>query len=103
MHLPEVKAASDALAPGAGGAALLLLAQLGYAPNAIIWAVAYTLGPGFAFGAGTVVAPTGSVLGAVPVFPMLAALPSGAHPGGPAWVPVRCSRCPTWPACSPGW
>ena len=88
VHLPEVKAASDALAPGAGGAALLLLAQLAYAPNAIIWAVAYTLGPGFAFGAGTVIAPTGSVLGAVPAFPMLAALPSGAQPGGPAWVPV---------------
>jgi hypothetical protein len=88
VHLPEVKAASDALAPGAGGAALLLLAQLAYAPNAIIWAVAYILGPGFAFGAGTVIAPTGSALGAVPVFPMLAALPTGAQPGGPAWVPV---------------
>jgi hypothetical protein len=93
VHLPEVRAASDALAPGPGGAALLLLAQLAYAPNAIIWAVAYTLGPGFAFGAGTVVAPTGSVLGAVPVFPMLAALPSGAGPsgagpGGLAWVPA---------------
>jgi hypothetical protein len=87
-HLPEVRAASDALGPGLGGAALLLLAQLSYLPNAIIWAVAYTLGPGFAFGAGTVVAPTGTVLGAVPAFPMLAALPSGAHPGGPAWVPV---------------
>jgi Family of unknown function (DUF6350) len=87
-HLPEVRAASDALGPGLGGAALLLLAQLSYLPNAIIWAVAYTLGPGFAFGAGTVVAPTGTVLGAVPAFPMLAALPSGAHPGGPAWLPV---------------
>src|SRR5689334_3967009 len=88
VHLPEVKAASDALAPGVGGAALLLLAQLAYIPNAIIWAVAYTLGPGFAFGTGTVVAPTGSALGAVPVFPMLAALPTGARPGGRGWVPV---------------
>ena len=51
LHLPEVKTATDALAPGVGGAALLLLAQLAYAPNAVIWAVAYTLGPGFAFGA----------------------------------------------------
>jgi hypothetical protein len=73
---------------------LLLLAQLAYAPNAIIWAVAYTLGPGFTFGAGTVVAPTGSALGAVPVFPMLAALPSGAHPGGPGWVPVAVLAMP---------
>jgi hypothetical protein len=88
VHLPEVKAASDALGPGLGGALLLLLAQIAYAPNAIIWAVAYTLGPGFAFGAGTVVAPTGSALGAVPVFPILAAMPSGARPDAPAWVPV---------------
>ena len=94
VHLPEVKAATDALAPGAGGAALLLLAQLAYAPNAVIWAVAYTLGPGFAFGAGTVVAPTGSVLGPVPVFPLLAALPSGGRPGGPAWVPVAVLALP---------
>ncbi len=88
VHLPEVKAATDALAPGTAGAALLLLAQLAYAPNAIIWAVAYVLGPGFAFGAGTVVTPTGSALGALPVFPMLAALPSGARSAGPAWVTV---------------
>jgi Family of unknown function (DUF6350) len=94
VHLPEVKAASDALAPGIGGALLLLLAQLAYIPNAIIWAVAYTLGPGFAFGTGTVVAPTGSALGAVPVFPMLAAMPAGARPGGPGWVPVAVLALP---------
>ena len=94
VHLPEVKAATDALAPGVGGAALLLLAQVAYAPNAIIWAIAYTLGPGFAFGTGTVVAPTGSVLGAVPVFPMLAAIPTGARPGGPAWVAVAVLALP---------
>jgi hypothetical protein len=88
VHLPEVRAASTALGPGLGGAALLLLAQLAYLPNAIIWAIAYTLGPGFAFGAGTAVTPTGSVLGAVPAFPMLAALPAGPRPEGPAWVPV---------------
>jgi hypothetical protein len=88
VHLREVRVASDALSPGVGGAALLLLAQLAYVPNAIVWAIAYTLGPGFAFGAGTVVAPTGSALGAVPLFPMLAAIPSDVRPGGPAWVPV---------------
>ena len=104
VHLPEVRAASDALAPGVGGAALLLLAQLAYVPNAIVWAMAYTLGPGFAFGTGTVVAPTGSALGAVPLFPMLAALPSGAGPsgagpsgarlGGPGWVPLAVLALP---------
>ena len=99
VHLPEVRVASDVLAPGVSGAALLLLAQLAYIPNAIIWAVAYILGPGFAFGANTVVAPTGLALGAVPLFPMLAALPTGAgptgtHPGGPGWVPVAVLTLP---------
>ena len=93
-HLPEVRAASDALAPGLTGAALLLLAQLAYVPNAIIWAVAYALGPGFAFGAGTIVAPTGSALGAVPAFPMLAALPSGARAAGPGLVPIAVLAVP---------
>jgi hypothetical protein len=86
LHLPEIKAATDALAPGPAGAVLLLLAQLAYAPNAIIWAVAYLLGPGFAIGAGTVVAPTGSALGPLPAFPMLAALPSGPRSAG--WVMI---------------
>ncbi len=82
VHLAGVRAATEALTPGLMGAALLLLAQLAYVPNAIVWAVAYTLGPGFAVGTGTAVAPTGSALGAVPAFPMLAALPAGARPGG---------------------
>jgi hypothetical protein len=46
------------------------------------------LGPGFAVGAGTVVAPTGSALGALPAFPMLAALPSGARSAGSVLILV---------------
>ena len=55
----------------------------GYVPNAVIWAISFTLGPGFAFGTGTVVAPAGSALGTLPAFPMLAALPAGLHPAVP--------------------
>jgi hypothetical protein len=86
--LHQVRVATDALSPGPSGAALLLLAQLAYVPNAIVWAISFTLGPGFAVGTGTVVAPTGSALGAVPVFPMLAALPGGQHPTGPGWLSI---------------
>jgi hypothetical protein len=82
-HLNEYKEATDALNPGPGGALLLLLAGISYAPNAIIWSIAYMLGPGFAFGAGTMVAPTGSAVGVLPEFPMLAALPAGLHKGAP--------------------
>ena len=88
VHLTQVKAATGALGPGPAGAALLLLAQVAYAPNAIIWAVAYMLGPGFAVGAGTIVAPTGSALGALPAFPMLAALPSGTRSAGSVLILV---------------
>jgi hypothetical protein len=87
-HLHEFGSLNDALGAGAVGSVLLLLAQLAYVPNAVIWAVCFTLGPGFAFGAGTVVAPTGAALGPLPMFPMLAAMPSGAHASLPGWVSV---------------
>src|SRR5208283_4024058 len=84
LHLGQVRALTDNLSPGPAGSALLLLAELAYLPNAVVWAIAFSLGPGFAFGAGTFVAPTGSALGVMPGFPMLAALPAGT--GIPAWL-----------------
>jgi hypothetical protein len=88
-HMADFRSVDVALAPGLVGGGLLLLAQLAYIPNAIVWSICYTLGPGFAFGTGTVVAPTGSALGPLPMLPMLAALPSGgAHPGGRAGAAV---------------
>ena len=83
-HLGRFGSMNGSLAPGTVGAGLLLLAQAGYVPNAIIWAISFALGPGFAFGTGTVVAPAGSALGPLPAFPMLAALPAGPHPAVPA-------------------
>src|SRR5271165_1109361 len=75
VHLAAYRQAVASLSPGAGGSALLVLAGLSYLPNSVFWAIAYMLGPGFAFGVGTAVSPSGSALGAVPAFPMLAALP----------------------------
>ena len=88
LHLKEFRAVEGTLDPGAVGSALLLLAQLAYVPNAVVWAISFTLGPGFAFGTGTVIAPTGSALGQLPAFPMLAALPSGVHSGVPPLLSV---------------
>jgi hypothetical protein len=84
-HLGEYGAMTAMLAPGLVGGVLLVLVQLAYVPNAVGWAICYTLGPGFAFGTSTVVAPTGAALGPLPLFPMLAALPTGAT-AIPAWV-----------------
>jgi Family of unknown function (DUF6350) len=84
-HLGEYRSMDALLAPGLIGGALLVLVQLAYLPNAVGWAICYSLGPGFAFGTSTVVAPTGAALGPLPLLPMLAALPSGAA-GVPGWV-----------------
>lgn len=64
-----------------GGVTLLLLCVL-YAPNAVVAAISYVCGSGFAVGTGTSVTALGAHLGAVPAFPLLAALPSS--PTAPA-------------------
>ncbi|MCA1823323.1 MAG: DUF6350 family protein [Mycobacteriales bacterium] len=77
---------SNAVAPGAVGAAGLLLCSLALVPNAVVWGSAFTLGPGFAVGTATVVAPGALRLGAVPALPLLAGLPSGAAMPLLAWA-----------------
>lgn len=54
------------------------------APNAVLLSGSYLLGPGFAVGTGTMVSPASVVLGPVPAFPLLAALPSPGTP--PGWL-----------------
>jgi Family of unknown function (DUF6350) len=85
-HLHEAATLETSLAPGLVGTVLLLLLQVGYLPNAILWAIAFALGPGFAFGSATVVAPTGSALSELPALPLLAALPPGVHSALPGWL-----------------
>jgi len=93
-HLGEYDSLTNSLAPGAVGSLLLLVTQVAYVPNAVVWAISFTLGPGFAFGTGTVVAPTGAALGQLPAFPLLAALPQGAHTAAPAWLAVAVLALP---------
>src|SRR5215831_9752150 len=93
MHMTEYRALNSSLAPGLVGGALLLLVQLAYVPNAVGWAVCYSLGPGFAFGTATVVAPTGAALGPLPIFPMLAALPASSN-AVPGWASVAVLALP---------
>jgi len=100
--ITDLTAAANVLArlhvDGPGGAlATVLVAAL--TPNAVLLTGSYLLGPGFAVGAGTVVSPTSVVLGPVPAFPLLAALPSQGTP--PWWtagllaVPAVCAAVAT--------
>lgn len=75
-----------------GDTALFLLASLVVIPNAVAFSGSYLLGPGFAVGAKTVVSPGLVVLGPLPLFPLVAALPEQGDPpllAGWVWlVPV---------------
>jgi hypothetical protein len=80
MHLNRVAALYEALQPGITGAVALLVLQLAFVPNALVWSASYALGAGFSLGTGSVVAPAGTQLGIVPAIPLLGALPT-AGPG----------------------
>jgi hypothetical protein len=67
------------LGAGALGGAVLLLVGALCVPTAVVWAACYAVGPGFAVGIGTSVAPAGIALGPVPAFPLLAVLPGTGH------------------------
>jgi len=84
VSLDEIKHLTDLLAPGLIGGLLLLIVEVLYLVNAVVWGMAYIAGPGFAIGTGTLVAPTGVRLGQIPTLPLLGALP---EPGGaPVWA-----------------
>ena len=71
------------------GGALLAVAQLAVAPNLVLWALAWLVGPGFAVGAGTVFSPAEVVSAPLPALPLLGALPTADGAGGPwRWAPV---------------
>jgi hypothetical protein len=82
-HLKRVAALHESLQPGVAGAIALLLLQLAFVPNALVWSASYVLGSGFSLGAGSVIAPAGTQLGIVPAIPLLGALPA-AGPGDTA-------------------
>ncbi|WP_406673568.1 DUF6350 family protein [Nonomuraea sp. N2-4H] len=84
LNFGQVRQLSEVLSPGFVGGLLLILLQLLYLLNAVIWAFSYIAGPGFAIGADTLVAPTGVQLGTVPSLPMLGALPESGPV--PAWM-----------------
>jgi hypothetical protein len=72
------------LDPGAGGGVALAVACVLAAPTLVLWTASALIGPGFMIGTDTSVDLTGSQLGNVPGFPLLAALPPpGEFPG---WV-----------------
>jgi hypothetical protein len=102
-HLHEAASLQRSLGAGPVGTMLLLLLQIGYVPNAVTWAIAFAIGPGFAVGTSTVVASTGSALGPLPAFPMLAAIPPGVHESMPGWLAPVVLVLPYLAGITGGW
>src|SRR5205085_1184364 len=59
----------------AGASVQLVVLSLVVVPNAVVFSGSYLLGPGFTVGTHTIVSPTVVTIGALPMFPLLAALP----------------------------
>ena len=85
---------SQSLGAGVDGGIALVVGELAFLPNLVVWLAAWMLGPGFALGSGTIVAPGGTLLGPVPGIPLLGALPGAAPLFGVLWllVPVLARR-----------
>jgi hypothetical protein len=80
VHGAAVSHGMTALGGGPVGVAALVLLTVAFLPNAVVWAMAYVAGPGFAI-AGSVVSTRAGAPGPLPALPLLAAVPHGAAAG----------------------
>jgi hypothetical protein len=67
-----------------GATVQLVVVSLLVVPNAVVFSGSYLLGPGFTVGTHTIVSPSVVTIGALPMFPLLAALPDTGPT--PAWT-----------------
>lgn len=78
----DARSTLDRLGTSGAESFLLVLGCLLLVPQAVLWSSAFLLGPGFTVGTGTVVAPSGVLLGPLPLLPILGALPDEGELGG---------------------
>jgi hypothetical protein len=98
IHWNLVIAVYEALDAGAVGGAALTVAQLGFLPNLVVFALAWISGGGFALGVGSQAGALGTAVGPLPSIPVFAALPAGALDYGFAAlvVPVLAGTLAGW-------
>lgn len=86
LHIDDAITMAQALSPGIGGGAGLLLLGIAYVPVVATWGAAYVIGAGVSLGSGVTLSPflaAGAPV-SLPPFPLLAALPGQAPPM--AWL-----------------
>lgn len=67
------------LGPGVAGGVVLLVLQLAYVPNFVLWGASWAAGAGIQIGVGSVISPARTDVGIMPAIPVLGAVP----PAGP--------------------
>lgn len=83
QHRDRIAAIHDGLDPGAPGTVLLVLAQILYLPNLVLWAAAWAVGGGVTLGDGSLLNLTVTDVGFLPAIPAFGAVPD---PGAGASV-----------------
>jgi hypothetical protein len=98
IHWNLILAIYEALDAGAMGGAVLTIAQLGFLPNLVVFALAWISGAGFALGVGSQAGALGTAVGPLPSIPVFAALPAGSLDYGFAAlvVPVLAGTLAGW-------
>jgi Family of unknown function (DUF6350) len=76
---------STSLGADPAGGFVLVLGELAYLPNLVLWAASWVLGAGFSLGDGSVVSPMLTHLGLLPAVPVLGAIPGQSSD---RWVTV---------------
>ncbi|MFI9823082.1 DUF6350 family protein [Streptomyces sp. NPDC052013] len=86
-HGAQTQGAFLRLTEGWSGRFAVLLLAVALVPNALVWAAAYALGPGFLLGTGTLVTPLFSdPAPLLPPFPLLAAVPEAGVGAPVTWA-----------------
>ena len=94
----QVVATYQELHAGPVGDTAVTLLQLGFLPNLVIYAMAWSTGAGFAFGAGTSIGLTNSNAGSLPMLPILGGVPESLGSAGllGLLVPVAAGAIAGW-------
>ena len=94
----QVVATYQELHAGPVGDTAVTLLQLGFLPNLVIYAMAWSTGAGFAFGVGTSIGLTSSNAGSLPMLPILGGVPESLGSAGllGLLVPVAAGAIAGW-------
>lgn len=96
---------SESLGADPVGGLVLVLGQLAYLPDFILWAASWVVGAGFTVGDGSVISPTVTHVGLLPAVPVFGAVPPAAtgHWAMLSWlvVGVVAGAVAAWTAVAP--